>query len=215
MKAGIFDLDGVIVDTVPLHFRAWRRMFSEHGIDFTFDDYKKKVDGIPRLDGARAILTDLDEEKLKEACRRKQKYFLQSLSEEEIKVYDSTVRLIKELKGRGIKVAAISSSKNLRMILEKIGLTPILDAIVSGYEFTKGKPDPEVFLTAAHRLGVLPAECVVFEDALLGVEAAKRAGMFCLGIDRYKNPARLAKADVVVADLAETDFERLKALFEK
>ncbi len=215
MKAAIFDLDGVIVDTVPLHFKAWQRMFSGYGIDFNFDDYKKKVDGIPRLDGARAILTNLDEEKLKEACERKQKYFLQNLSEEEIKIYDSTVRLIKELKSREIKVAVISSSKNLRMILEKIQLTALLDTVVSGYEFTKGKPDPEIFLIAAHRLQVSPDECVVFEDALLGVEAAKKAGMVCVGVDRYKKPSRLARADVVVGDLAETDFERLKALFKR
>lgn len=215
MKAAIFDLDGVIVDTVPLHFKAWKRIFSEYGIEFTFDDYKKKVDGIPRIDGAKAILKDLDEEKLRQVCERKQRYFLENVSKDKIKTYNSTVNLIKELKACGIKVAVISSSRNLKMILRKVKLDKIMDAIISGDDIKKGKPDPEVFLTAADGLGIEPNECIVFEDAVLGVEAAKRARMVCVGIDRYNNPSRLAKADIVVSDLAEVDFRRLKELFKK
>ena len=89
MKAAIFDLDGVIVNTVPLHFKAWKMMFSEYGKEFNFDDYKQKVDGIPRMDGARAILTDLSDEELKKAADKKQVYFLEYLNSEDIPVYNS------------------------------------------------------------------------------------------------------------------------------
>ena len=111
-KAAIFDLDGVIVDTVPIHYRAWKKMFSEYGKDFTFEDYKQKVDGIPRLDGARAILTDFSDEDIKKACDTKQGYFLEFIEKDEIPTHKSTMKLIEELKSHSIKVANISSSKN-------------------------------------------------------------------------------------------------------
>ncbi len=105
LEAAIFDLDGVIVSTVSLHFKAWKKMFSEYGKEFTFEDYKKKVDGIPRVDGARAILTDVTDEELKKACDKKQVYFLELLKSEGIDTYDSTIKLMGQLKDRGIKIA--------------------------------------------------------------------------------------------------------------
>ena len=209
LEAGIFDLDGVIVNTVPLHFKAWKKMFAEYGTEFSFEDYKNKVDGIPRTDGARAILTDLDEEELQKGATRKQDYFLEFLNSEEIQVYASTISLIDGLKSNGIKVGAISSSKNCKYILDKIGLTPKLDTIITGNDITQGKPHPQIFLFAADRMKVSPDNCVVFEDAVLGVEAAKRAGMFCIGIDRYGEKERLSKADHIVSDLSEVDAKKV------
>ena len=213
MKAAIFDLDGVIVNTVPLHFKAWKRMFAGYGKDFNFEDYKEKVDGIPRNDGARAILTDLDDEELKKAADKKQVYFLEYLNSEEIPVYKSTVDLVKAMKKENIKRGVISSSKNCLPILKKVNLVELFDEILTGNDVTKGKPDPQVFLMSAKRMAVEPAGCVVFEDAVLGVEAAKRAGMKCVGIDRYSKPERLKKADLVVSDLGEVTIEKIKGLF--
>lgn len=213
MKAAIFDLDGVIVNTVPFHFKAWQRMFKEYGKDFTFEDYKKKVDGIPRIDGARAILNELSEDELKKAGDKKQGYFLGYIEREKVLVYDTTVDLIKSFKEGAIKIAAISSSKNCLAILKKANLADLFDVIITGNDITKGKPDPQVFFMAARKMSLSPGECVVFEDALLGVEAAKRAGMKCVGVDRYENPSRLSKADLVVGDLGELDLEKIKALF--
>ena len=212
-QAGIFDLDGVIVDTVPIHFYAWKSMFADYGKEFTFDDYKKKVDGIPRIDGCRAILTDLSDDEIITASDKKQVYYLEYLQKEGIKVYDSTVDLIKNLLSRKVRVAVISSSKNLLMILEKTQLKDLFEVIISGNDITKGKPDPQVFLMAAEKLGVLPAESVVFEDATLGVEAAKRAGMRCVGIDRDNHPDLFKKADIVVHDLSETSYKQVALLF--
>ena len=212
LEACIFDLDGVVVDTVPLHFASWKRMFNEYGHEFTFDDYKQKVDGIPRYDGARAILTELPEDELRQAGDKKQDYFREALDSADIPRYDTTIKLIEDLLAASIKVAVISSSKNCPHVLKKIGLYDRVGAVISGHDITKGKPDPQIFLMAAERLGAEPKNCVVFEDAVLGVEAAKRGGMRCVGIDRYDNPKRLAKADVVITDASEVNMGRLKEL---
>jgi beta-phosphoglucomutase len=206
-------MDGVVVDTVPLHFKAWKRMFEEHGRPFTFDDYKVKVDGIPRRDGARAVLGDLPPAELERACEQKQGYFLEMLGREKVPAYEGTVNLVKAIRASGRKTALISSSKNLARIIGAAGLTGLWDAIVSGNEITKGKPDPQIFLMAAERLGHAPEDCVVFEDAVLGVEAAKRAGSKCIGIDRYGDPARLSRADKVVKDLSEMELSQVEAIF--
>lgn len=211
-KAAIFDLDGVIVDTVPLHFKAWQKMFSGYGKDFSFDDYKQKVDGIPRIDGCRAILTDASDEEIRQACDKKQGYYLDLLAKGGIKIYQTTISLIKELKSKGIKTAVISSSKNCPAILDKAGIAEFFAVQISGNDISKGKPDPQIFLMAAERLGAEPSTCIVFEDATLGVEAAKRAGMRCVGIDRNSQPYLFKKADLVVSDLAEINFKSLASL---
>lgn len=215
MKAAIFDLDGVLVDTVPLHFESWKRLFHDYGEEFTFEDYKEKVDGIPREDGVRAILTNLSPEEILKAGDRKQNYFVRLLHDRGIVVFDSSATLIGSLKAKGVKVAVISSSKNCSDILKKIGLMERLDAVVDRGQVEKGKPDPEMFLKAAQACGALASESVVFEDAVLGVEAAKRGGMICVGIDRYSDPERLKKADLVVPDLSDVTYEKLVLLFKK
>ena len=211
-KAAIFDLDGVIVDSVPLHFKAWKKMFNDYGRQFSFEDYKNKVDGIPRLSGARAILSDFSDQELKKAGDSKQQYFLEFLEKEGVKVYQSTVDLVKQLRQNKLNTAVISSSKNCLPILKKSGIDSLFDVIITGHDIKRGKPEPDVFLLAAEKLGQNPADCIAFEDAVLGVEAAKRGNFRCVGIDRYQNPARLAKADLVVADLSEIDLNRLKNL---
>jgi len=214
LEAVIFDLDGVVVNTVPLHFEAWKRMFNEYGHEFTFEDYKQKVDGIPRYDGARAILTELSDDEIKKAGDKKQGYFRELLDAAQIPRYDTTIKLIDDLQKAKIKVAVISSSKNCPHILKKIGIFDRLDAVISGSDITKGKPDPQIFLMAAQRVGANPENCVAFEDAVLGVESAKNGNMKCVGIDRYDNPNRLAKADVVVRDAGEMNVSKLKELFD-
>lgn len=206
-------MDGVVVETVQMHFNAWKRMFEERGKPFTFDDYKARVDGIPRRDGARAVLGDLPQAELDRACELKQGYFLEFLEKEKVPAYPGTVALVKAIRASGHKAALISSSKNLPRIIASAGVADLWDVIVNGSEITKGKPDPQIFLMAAERLGTLPAYCVVFEDAVQGVEAAKRGGMKCVGIDRYGAPARLSRADIVVPDLAEISLARVDSLF--
>lgn len=217
LQGVIFDLDGVIVNTVPIHFKAWKKMFSEYGKKFAFPDYKAKVDGIPRLAGARAILTDVSQEELDKAASRKQVYFLKFLKKEGIDVYKSTVRLAKDLRKNGVKVGVISSSKNCLYILKKAKIDHLFHVIITGNDIKKGmgKPNPYVFLLAAKKLRLKPKNCVVVEDAVLGVEAALRGKMKSVGVDRYRKPKRLKKADLVVNDLGKVSLKKLEGLFHK
>ena len=215
LGAAIFDLDGVIVDTVMLHFKAWRKMFSEYGQNFTFSDYKTKVDGILRVDGAKNILGALPFDKIERAAARKQVYFLESLENKGVKTYKGTIDLIDELKTNNIKIGVISSSKNCRHILQKAKVIELFDVMVTGDDVKKGKPHPEVFITAAKKLGVSPERCIVFKDAALGIEGAKKAKMICVGIDRHSDSKRLRKADLVVSDLSEISLSTIEDLFQK
>jgi len=203
-KGLISDLDGVIVNTVPAHFESWQRAFAGFGISFTMKDYEEKVDGIPRMDGARNVAGHLGEEAVAAVARRKQEIYLEIISKG-VATYPSTIALFKEAAAAGAALAAVSSSRNCERILRTAEIYDMFDTVVTGNEVTRGKPDPEIFLTAAERLGLTPEDCVVLEDAKLGVEAAKRGGFRCIGIDRHGSPERLAGADRIVVDLAEID----------
>lgn len=212
LKGVIFDLDGVIVNTVPLHFKAWKKMFAEYGKKFNFKDYRLKVDGIPRIDGARAILSALSKEELNKAATRKQKYFLTFLKKEGVKIYPDTVRLIKNLKKNRIKVAVISSSKNCRYVLKKAKIYNLFKVVITGNDIRRGKPNPDIFLLAAKQLGLRPKECIVVEDAVLGIKAAKRAKIKSVGIDRHHKPEGLKAADLLVTNLKRVTLSKLKEL---
>lgn len=211
-KGAIFDLDGVIVDTVPVHFTAWKYLFTEKfGISFTKADYEAKVDGKPRTDGILSVLPHLTKEEAIAAGEIKQKRYLELLRQGEIVKFTSSLALIEELLKHQVLLATASSSKNAPYILEKIGLASKMQTIVSGLDIEKGKPDPEIFLKAAANLNLDVKDCVVFEDAKSGVEAAKAGGFYCVGIDRHNQPQNYVLADLVVTDLREVDFELLKA----
>ncbi|MFC1521361.1 HAD family hydrolase [Elusimicrobiota bacterium] len=212
--AAIFDSDGVVVDTVPLHFKAWKRMFNEYGREFTFEQYQQKVDGIPRKDGAKAVLTQLSDPEIEKACEIKQRYFLEYL-DKGMPVYQSTVGFVKDIRSKGVKTALISSSKNLPRIIRAGNLDGLWDTVINGHEITRGKPDPQIFLMAAERMDTAPGRCVVFEDAVLGVEAAKNGKMACVGVDRHNDPKRLSKADMVVNDFSELDYDKIFKLMNK
>jgi len=212
-KGAIFDVDGVIVDTVPLHFAGWKYLFEEiHHIPFTQKDYEDKVDGKPRIDGVRAILPNLSAAEAIKEGEIKQAYYLKLISEGKLKQFPSSFALIKELKRHDILMAAASSSKNASFILEKIGLADAFSAIISGNDFTHGKPHPEIFLKAAEKLKLKVSECIVFEDALSGVQAAKAGGFVCVGINRNHQDQNYRDADLVVTDLAEVNYEKLKRI---
>jgi len=211
----IFDMDGVITNTVSLHFKAWKKMFADYGIDLTFEMYKEKVDGIPRLDGTRAILTELSDEELIAAAAKKQGYFIELLNSDDVDVYEDAMKFIKSLEKNKYMFAVASSSKNCKDILKKIGVFETFDAVVDGYGFKNGKPDPEIFLNAAKLINVDPLNSVVFEDAKKGVEAAKNGNMMCVGVDRVNDPDILSKADIIIEDFSKLDISQIEEKIEK
>jgi len=236
-RAVIFDLDGVITKTAAVHFATWKEIFdtflAKKGLSpFEESDYAQYVDGKPRYDGIASFLGSRgvtipsgnphdspDEETVCGLANRKNELFLEKVQKDGVDVYPSTEALIRALKGRGVKVGVISSSKNCVTILEKVGLLSIFETKVDGLDAEqlgiKGKPAPDVFLEAAKNLGVDSQHAVVIEDAIAGVQAGKRGGFtLVIGVDRIGQRDALLNhgADVVVTDLEEVEIGKPSAL---
>ncbi len=206
-KAAIFDLDGVVVDTARFHFLAWRRLATELGFEFTEKDNERQK-GVSRMESLDILLevggfTNLSPDKKEELATKKNEWYKEYLYEmTPADILPGAKDFMEYLRHRGIKIALASASKNAPIILEKLNITELFDAIVDGNSVSKAKPDPEVFLKAAEKLGIDPAECFVFEDAQAGVEGAKRAGMRVVGIGKRDI---LQKAEIVVNGFPEIE----------
>ncbi len=204
MRAALFDLDGVIVDTAKYHFRAWKRLADELGIRFDEGD-NEMLKGVGRL-RCMAILLELGGLEMAPAdmeshAARKNDWYVELVSAMgKDEILPGAEEYIRYLRSRGLRVALGSASRNAPLILERLGIAGLFDAVVDGTTVAKSKPDPEVFLAGAAALGVESAACTVFEDAAAGIEAARRAGMFSVGIGRRED---LPEADIVVRGLYE------------
>jgi beta-phosphoglucomutase len=184
--ACIFDLDGVIVDTAKYHYLAWKRLANSLGFDFSEHD-NEKLKGVSRVESLKLILSlggkELDAQGFEDALVLKNAWYLEFIHQigpEEI--LPGAATFLASARAKGMKVALGSASKNAILILERIGLVAAFDAIVDGNKVSNAKPDPEVFLRAAKELDVAPHDCVVFEDAVAGVQAACNAQMCAVGI---------------------------------
>ena len=211
--AVIFDLDGVIVSTDDCHYEAWKRLADEEGIYFD-KKINRRLRGVSRMDSLEIILerasgTYSAEEKAALADRKNRYYreLIQKLTPADL--LPGVKSILEDLKTNGIKIAVGSSSKNAPLILERIGLKDYFDAVVDGNDLTKSKPDPQVFLLAAERLGVAPEYCVVVEDADAGVEAALAAGMQVVGVG---TAARNQRATLRAETLAALTWKELSRL---
>lgn len=186
IQAIIFDLDGVIVSTDDCHARAWERLAKEENIAVTHDQLER-CRGVSRMESLDIVLEkarrDYSDEEKAAFAERKNRYYRDSLATLDAAALLPGVRpLVDELRTSGIRQAIGSSSRNTPLILEKIGLTRFFDAIADGNDITRSKPDPEVFLLAAERLGMPPEACIVIEDAAAGVEAGVAARMRVVAI---------------------------------
>jgi len=213
IKACIFDLDGVIVDTAVYHYKAWKRLANQLGFDLTAED-NEKLKGVSRVRSLELILqwggvskTAAEQEEL---ATEKNSWYVEMISHmTPDEILPGAKEFLITCRQAGLMTALGSASKNSGMILEKVGITDLFDAIIDGNKVSKAKPDPEVFLKGAEALGVDPAECVVFEDAIAGVEAAKNGGMKAVGVG---SPEVLTDADLVINGLNEMSLEKLYKL---
>jgi beta-phosphoglucomutase len=215
-KGCIFDLDGVIVDTAGYHFQSWKKLATMLNINFTEVD-NERLKGVSRMASLEIVLEignlTLDNKTKEEYAALKNKWYLDYIGRMmPDEILPGSLEFISELKNAGIKVALGSASKNTPLILERLGIEKLFDAVADGNIVSKAKPDPEVFITAAKMLGVPPKDCVVFEDALAGVEAALNAGMLCVGIGSEKI---LTKAHFVVTGLDKMSLKKLIVLAKK
>jgi beta-phosphoglucomutase len=210
IAACIFDLDGVIVDTARYHFLAWKKLTDMLGIRFTEED-NERLKGVSRMASLEIIL-DIgnmkpDESKKLEYATLKNNWYVDYISKmTPDEILPGSVEFIRELRNANIRVAIGSASKNTPMILERVGIRELFDAVADGNIVRKAKPDPEVFIKAAELVNAKPVNCVVFEDAVAGVKAALNAGMMCIGIG---SPKVLKEAHFVVSGLIEMNLEKL------
>jgi beta-phosphoglucomutase len=207
-EACIFDLDGVLVDTAKYHFLAWKRLSEELHIEFTEKD-NEKLKGVSRMDSLDIILGLGDKElsmneRMILAEKKNNWYRSYILKMDESEILPGVIELLNILKEKGMKIGLGSASKNAPAILNATGLNKYFDIVIDGNSVEKAKPDPEVFLKGAAALGVENNRCVVFEDAIAGIEAAKRAGMLAIGVGKKKI---LNMADYVVEDLIDFPME--------
>ena len=200
IKGVIFDLDGVILSTDEYHFLAWKQLADK--LNISFDREKNNLlRGISRMESLEIVLDGREfssEQKAAFAAEKNETYraLLSRMTPSDVS--DDVRNTISTLKSRGIKVAIGSSSKNTKFILERVGMINDFDAIADGNDIRKSKPDPEVFLVAAKRIGLEPSECIVVEDALAGVDAAVAGGFIPVAIGNAGNhPNVWAKVEKV------------------
>lgn len=215
IKACLFDMDGVIVDTAKFHFKAWRRLADSLGIQFS-EEQNEQLKGVSRVDSLEKILSwgnlQLNNKKKIELMDLKNKWYLDYVDEvSPSDMLPGIPQFLNELKNEGIDIGLGSSSKNSLLILEKLGILDFFKTVVDGNKIHLSKPHPEVFLRGARELNCNPAEVVVFEDASSGVEAAINGGFKCIGIGDAKF---LGQANAVVNSMEGMTVQKMHQLLD-
>jgi beta-phosphoglucomutase len=210
VKACIFDLDGVIVDTAKYHYLAWKELAKGLGFDFSEKD-NERLKGVSRMRSLDILLEigkkNIDEEtKYKYAEQKNNRYLEYILKMTPQEILPGVVNFLNHLREQNIKIALGSASKNAITILNQIKLKHYFDVIIDGTKVKNAKPNPEVFLKGAEQLNLKPEQCIVFEDAEAGVEAALNGGFYCIGIG---NSEILGKADLVITNFNHINIEHL------
>jgi len=216
ITACIFDLDGVIVDTAKYHYLAWRRLAEGLGFNFS-EEHNEQLKGVSRMKSLEILLkiggVKLSKAEKEAAASKKNAWYvdyISTLTPDDI--LPGVIKFLSELRKNDIKIALGSASKNAGLILKRLDLEDFFDASIDGNKITKAKPDPQIFLLAAEELGTDPAECMVFEDALSGVEAARNAGMISIGVG---DPEILEKADLVISGFSNLNWKLLQEWLKK
>lgn len=212
IQAFILDLDGVLTDTAEYHFRAWKRIADEENIPFTRED-NEQLRGVSRRRSLEILLGEhrrrYTESEMQEMMDRKNGYYqemLRQITEDDF--LPGAQALMENLRERGLKVAIGSASKNTKTVLRQLGILDFFDVIADGHSVERGKPAPDLFLYAAAKMEVDPAECVVVEDAKSGVAAALEGGMVAVGIGPEERVGEAhfrydTTADIRIAEILE------------
>lgn len=213
--AVIFDVDGVLTDSYMPHFQSWQRMFGEIGVEFTDEQFRATFGRTNRDIFAELYRGEMNEERSRQLGDRKEELY-REIIRESFTPLPGAVELIDALRSRGFKLAVGSSGppENIALTLEKLGRAGSFSTCATGADVERGKPDPQVFLIAAERLGVSPQQCAVIEDAPQGIEAANRARMASIGVLGTTTREKLAHARLVVESLKELTPHRIATLID-
>lgn len=212
----IFDMDGTLVDNMKYHTDAWQQMLRENGVEMDAEEFLIKTAGRTNLEIIPQIFADISEERLAELGERKETLYRELFLRHRRPV-DGAVEFLEASRELGVKMAVATAAPmaNVEFILDGLDLRHFFEAVTTAADISNGKPDPEIFLRSAEKLGVEPRHCLVFEDALNGFEAAHRAGMRSIGIATVNTIDRIMQLDSVVE--AHADFNDLEpqSLIEK
>ncbi|WP_431124592.1 beta-phosphoglucomutase [Flagellimonas flava] len=216
IKGFIFDLDGVITDTAELHYKAWKNLADEMGWDFDYE-INDKLRGISRMDSIKVILdhnqASLNEETLAELATKKNDIYVASLDEMTSEDYlPGAKELLTHLRTEGFNVALGSASKNAIKVLQQLNANMYFDVIGDGNSVSKSKPEPDIFLYGSEKMKLQPDECIVFEDAESGIDAAKAGGFYSVGIGPKE---RVGHADLRFDSMAEATLFEIKSHFKE
>ncbi len=208
-KGVIFDMDGTLIESTEADYLAWKRLFADYQKPLSYEDY------FPLLGAKSAVVVQsrllLNEEQTKFALAKKLKYFTEIISQNGIQPVPFAVKLLQQLQQYDLKIALATSSrrKKVKMVLKLTGLLPYFEVIVTGEEVSIGKPAPDIFLMAAKKLDLTPSECLVIEDAINGIKAAKNAGMKCIAITTTHSAEMLQEADLIIETYEAVNFQDL------
>lgn len=208
--AVIFDMDGVIVDSAACHYLSWCQMLKRREREYSYGEFTTNFGRRTDMQ-VRRIFGNMTDEEVAAFAWEKDSLFRENVAKH-ISAFPGVIELIRSLKSNGSKIALGSSAviENIRLIVDKLGVKNGFDSIVSGDEVTEGKPSPQIFLLAAKKLGVDPAKCVVIEDAVVGVAAAKKGGMHTVAVTNTHPRDELKDADLIVDSLNELDASQLE-----
>jgi beta-phosphoglucomutase len=218
IQAFIFDLDGVITDTAEYHYLAWKALGEELGIPFT-REFNEELKGVSRMDSLEKILVlgnrqnDFSMEDKEALATKKNKHYVRLIANiSPNDILPGIKDLIAEIKENGYRLGLASVSKNAFTVMDSLGLRQEFDVIVDAATIKKGKPDPEIFLTAAKLLNVEPSACIGIEDAAAGVESIKDAGMFAVGVGSVDS---LAKADIIYSSTEQLSLSSIMTAYQE
>jgi beta-phosphoglucomutase len=216
IKGFIFDLDGVLVDTADFHYQAWQKLANTLGFEIDLE-LNEQLKGISRMASLEVILkhgkVSLTEEEKNHWATEKNNWYLNLVEQmTPADVLPGVLTFLENTKKAGLKIALGSASKNAPIILEKVGIAHFFDALIDGNHVSKSKPDPEVFLKGAVALKLENEECIVFEDAFAGIQAAHAAHMKTVGIGKK---ADLPAADLLYENTSQLDLNQVLGFFEK
>jgi HAD superfamily hydrolase (TIGR01509 family) len=216
LKAAIWDMDGVIADTVLEHFLSWKDTFAKKGRDYTMAEFMTYFGRRNDVIIKDALGHDIAPGELEAINMEKQATFRRRITGH-VRELPGAVELIRILHEHNIKQAIASSAprENIKLILQELDIDDCFQAIVAGGEVPEGKPDPGIFLLAAKKLSIKPVNCVVFEDAIAGVAGAKSAGMKCVAVTNSHPENKLKQADIIVDTLNSVSYSDLELLFHK
>ncbi len=212
-KTVIWDMDGVIADTAPYHFKAWQEVFHKRGVKFSEDDFRRNFGQRNDTIIRNTLGKDMSQSEIDTLANEKEENYRQRVKNN-VKPLPGAIKLIKSLKEHGFTLALASSSpiENIQLVTRGLGIENCFQVIVSGREVKEGKPSPQGFLLAAKKLEVEPHDCIVIEDATAGVAAAKRGGMRCLAVTNTNPKESLAEADLIVDTLEGVTASDLEGL---